>query len=301
MLTAIIAFLSLTIAVVWSIVFLPASILGIRVFKINGVIMKKFLKKVVHSSIWTNDEPDGWICGKGFIGFVHVVSGERNESKDLWLVCSKAFYEKNVQLKMEGQDENNKKITYWVREGCFWRLNYNSRQIPVPKFCVTDRQQIAINKITEIYERKGNAVVLLYGKPGGGKSMTAQYLCSEFLKTKKGVSLCKTHKPYEHGDNFESFYNRINPTEDCPLVLVFEEVDGLIWNLHCGKIEQRHHIPVQIKNKTDWDTFLDDFNENQMFYPHIILMMTTNKSPAFFDDLDPAYFRGNRLDATIEY
>jgi hypothetical protein len=299
MIAVVLAFASLTIAIIWSIVFLPASFLGIRVYKISGIRMKKFLKTVKHSSIWTNDEPEGWVCGKGFLGFVQVVTGERNESRDLWLVCTKRFYEKHIQQKDEMDEGKSNKITYWVREGSFWRLNYNSRQLATPKRAVREKQAEAISSIIAKYDELKHVVCLLHGKAGGGKSMTVQYLCAELLKTKKGIHLCDTHAPYEHGDNFDSFYNKINPSEDSPLVLVFEEVDGLILNLHTNKIEQRQHNPVQIKNKTDWNSFLDKFDRD--YYPHVILVMTTNKTATWFDDMDISYMREGRVDLKIEF
>lgn len=299
MISAILAFASTTIAIIWSIGFLLASPLGIRVNKVSGSRMKKFLKKVNHASIWTNDEPEGWVCGKWFIGFIQVVSSERNETRDLWIVSSKKFYEAKIQQKETDDEGKSNKITYWVREGNFWRLNYNSRQLGLPKRPVRDQQEMAIQQIIEMHKAKSHTVCLLHGKAGGGKSMTAQYLCAELLKTKKAVHFCDTHAPYEHGDNFDSFYNKINPTEDAPLVLVFEEVDGMVLNLHMGKVEQRQHNPVQIKNKTDWNCFLDKFDRE--IYPNVILIMTTNKSADWFDELDPSYMRAGRVDLKIEF
>lgn len=299
MISAILAFLSLTIAVVWSIVFLPASLFGIRVSKVTGSKMSKFLKKVAHSSIWTNDEPGGWICGKWFIGFVHVVSGERNETKELWIMTSKRFYETNIQQKEVSEDGKSNSIIYWTREGVFWNLRYNSRQLPLPKRPIREKQDIAVKRIIETFQDKNHAVCLLHGKAGGGKSMTAQYLCAELLKTKKAVNFCDTHAPHDHGDNFDAFYNKINPTEDSPLVLVFEEVDGMLLKVHMERVEQRHHIPVQIKTKTDWNCFLDKFDRE--IYPHVILIMTTNRTDRWFDELDVSYMREGRVDLKIPF
>lgn len=299
MISGILAFASMTIAIVWSIGFLLLSPLGIRVNKVTGLRIKKFLKKVNHASIWTNDEPEGWICGKLFIGFIQVVASERNESRDLWIVSSKKFYETNIQQKETDDDGKSNKITYWIREGSFWHLKYNSRQLALPKRPVRAQQMAVIEQIIEMYKEKSHVVCLLHGKAGGGKSMTVQYLCAELLKTKKQVHFCDAHAPYEHGDNFDSFYNKINPTDDAPLVLVFEEVDGMLLNLHCGKVEQRQHNPVQIKNKTDWNSFLDKFDRE--FYPNVILMMTTNKSASWFDELDVSYMREGRVNLKIEF
>jgi hypothetical protein len=299
MLATIITFFSMTIAVMWSLVFLPASILGIQLSKVTGFRMKKFLKKVKHSSIWTNDEPEGWICGKGFIGFIQSTSGEQNQSKDLWILCSKTFYQTDVQENEVAEDEKTNKITYWVREGSFWCLNYNSRQLNLPKKDIRLNQEKAITQIMEEYQKRNYAVCLLHGKAGGGKSMTAQYLCAELLKTNKNVHFCDTHSPYEPGDNFDYFYNKISPTEDSPLVLVFEEVDGMIMNLHMGKIEKHKHHPIQIKNKTDWNSFLDKFDRE--IYPHIIVIMTTNKTANWFDEMDNSYMREGRVNLKIEF
>lgn len=299
MLPVILTFLTFTIAVIWSLVFLPASFIGIRVNKVSGSRMKKFLKKVSHASIWTNDDPEGWICGKWFFGFVHVVSGERNETRDLWIISTKKFYEAHIQEKEVSKEGNTNSITYWTREGVFWNLRYNSRQLSLPKKTIREQQDVAVRQIIETFAAKKHTVCLLHGRAGGGKSMTAQYLCAELLKTKKAVNFCDTHAPYDHGDNFDSFYNKINPTEDSPLVLVFEEVDGVLSKVHYGQVEQRHHIPVQIKTKTDWNCFLDKFDRE--IYPNVILVMTTNKSAEWFDELDCSYMREGRVDLKIAF
>lgn len=288
----------MTIAVVWSLVFLPASLLGIRVNKVNGFRMKKFLKKVSHASIWTNDEPEGWISGKWFIGFIHVVASERSEIRDMWIISTNKFYESNIQQKEVDVNGKSESITYWVRHGPFWCLQYTSRPLALPKKEVRISQSSAIDKILATYETKKHAIVLLYGKAGGGKSMTGQFLCAQLLKTKKSVHFCDTHMPYENCDNFDTFYNKISPSEDCPLVIVFEEVDGMITTLHNKVVEQKH-FPIQIKNKTDWNSFLDKFDRE--IYPHVILLLTTNKSAQFFDELDPSYMREGRVDLKIEF
>ena len=298
MIPVIITFLSMTIAIVWSFVFLFASPLGIRVNKVSGFRMKKFLKKVSCASIWTNDEPEGWICGKWFIGFIHVAASERSEIRDLWIVSTKKFYESNIQQKEVDVDGKSKSITYWVRQGPFWNLQYTSRPLALPKKEVRDSQSSAIKQILATYEANTHVVALLHGKAGGGKSMTGQFLCAQLLKTKKSVHFCDTHMPYENCDNFDTFYNKISPTEDSPLVIVFEEVDGMVSNLHNKVVEQKH-FPIQIKNKTDWNSFLDKFDRE--IYPHVILLLTTNKSAQFFDELDPSYMREGRVDLKIEF
>ena len=299
MISVILTFLSMTITVVWSVVFLPVSLLGIRVNKVSGAKMKTFLKSVTHSSIWINDEPSGWICGKYYIGFVNVVIGDRWESKELWLVSTKKFYDASLQQKAVTSEGRSTKITYFYREGSFWRLNYACRQIATPKQTILPNQENVVAQIIAVLNTENHAVCLLHGSPGTGKSMVAQFLCAELLKTKKSVSFCNSHAPYEPCDNFNSFYAKVNPTEDAPLVVVFEEVDGLIGNLHCGKIVQGDQNPIQIKQKTDWNTFLDEFDRD--LFPHVVLLMTTNQSIEWFDALDPSYMRSGRVNLKIAF
>ena len=303
MLTFLLAFLSISATIIWSFIFLFFLPIGIRINKISGSRLKKFQKQIKHASIWSNDEPEGWVCGCWFLGYIHVVSNDHSESCDLWLISSNNFYKNKI---MEDKDQDSKEvtkdekhITYWFRQGVFWRLHYVARNIKLPIVPIMPIQQNAVDNIVKIYNEKNKTVCLLYGVAGTGKSMTAQYLCASLLKQYEQVHFCDTHIPYEHGDNFDSLYNKINPSKNTPLVIVLEEIDQVITNLHHGKITQHHHIPVQIKNKTDWNSFLDKFDRN--IYPYVIIIMTTNESIDFFDNLDRSYMRTGRVDLKLEF
>ena len=154
-------------------------------------------------------------------------------------------------------------------------------------------------RILEVFKKKLYAIVLLYGNAGTGKSMTAQFVCSELLKTYEGVTFIDTFNPSDPGDSFSSLYNQILPTSKNPLVILFEEVDILIDAMHHGKITQCANSPIQIKNKSDWNSFLDKFDRE--LYLHVIFIMTTNKSDTFLDSLDPSYMRKGRVDVKIQF
>ena len=308
MISGILAFVSFTLSIIWSVVFLPLSCLGVRVNKLEGSKMKKFIKNVTHSSIWAGDEPDGWICGKIYCGYIQTIVGNRSETKILWLVSGKRFYERVVNqnddddcdIESGGNLGKTKgKITHWFREGPYWNLNYSSRQHKVSDKIPMASQIRAIEEIIRLFNEKTFSVVLLYGRHGGGKSMTSQFLCKELLKTKKNIHFCDTHVPFECGDSFDAFYNRISPTEMSPLVVVFEEIDIVLNAIHSQTIEQGKHIPIQIRNKTDWNNFLDRFDRE--LYPHVILVMTTNKDMSYFDGLDESYMRAGRVNVKVKF
>lgn len=302
MLAAFIFLISTTFAIIWSILFLPLNFINLKIYKISGKRMNIFLKKVKLASIWTNDDPDGWIFGKYYVGYIHTVTGNQQsegETKDLYILCSNDFYKNNIELKETNEEGRSSNITYYEREGSYWRLMYNPRPINFPKKPIRENQAKAVKSILDIFNSKDYVISLLHGRAGTGKSMTAQYLCQELLNTKKSVSFVDSFNPFEYGDNFVNLYTRINPTQDKPLVLMLEEIDENIVKMHSGKIEQKLEMPIPIKNKSDWNSFLDKFDRE--LYPHIILIMTTNKNKEFFDELDPSYMRLGRVDIKIEF
>lgn len=305
MLYVLLFFLSATSAIIWSMVFLPLGYLNIKLRKLSGQRVKTFIKKVKIASIWTNNDPDGWICGKWYIGYIYSVTGgmqNGGDTKDLYLFCTDKFYKENIELKETSDLETTKptkKINYYEREGSFWRLTYTPRQINLPKKPAHALQITAVKTIIRKYNEVGYAVCLFYGNAGTGKSMTAQYLCMELLNTMREVAFVDSFNPFEHGDNFSSLYTQINPSADMPLVIMLEEIDGNIMLIHNGKVIQTEHMPVQIKNKADWNAFLDKFDRE--LYLHVILLMTTNKSECFFDELDPSYMRPGRVNLKFEF
>ncbi len=299
-----------TFAILWSITLLPLSFFGIKLYKITGNKLTKFLKNIKHSSILNNGEPDGWIIGYPFVGYIFTSKGEYQETKELCIFTSTNFYNKFIEVKENHSNDTNdndngngknNNITYWEREGTYWHLHYSSRDIVATPNILYENQKNAINKIIKNYKKKNNCIALLYGKSGCGKSMTAQYLCNEMLKDEdySNISLVDSFDPFEYGDNFSNLYNRINPTKTSPLVIVLEEIDIQLLNVHYEKIEKHKTFTVMIKNKTDWNTFFDKFDRK--LYPHVIIIMTTNKSASFFDELDVSYMRKGRVDKKIEF
>jgi hypothetical protein len=119
------------------------------------------------------------------------------------------------------------------------------------------------------------------------------------LETSKEVCFVDSFNPFEQGDNFASLYTMVNPSSDRPLIIILEEIDCNISKMHSGLIQINKYIPTQIKTKTDWNGFLDKFDRG--LYPNVIIIMTTNKSISYFDELDPSYLRKGRVDLKIKF
>src|SRR5207253_2410237 len=100
------------------------------------------------------------------------------------------------------------------------------------------------------------------------------------------------------GDNIDLIYNTVCPSEDKPLIIVFEEADIMITAVHNNLIEKHKHISIQVSNKTTFDTFFDSIDRG--IYPYLILVMTSNKSDGYINSMDKSYLREGRTNLRIE-
>jgi hypothetical protein len=101
--------------------------MGVRLYRIQGTKMQTFIKKVKHSSIWSNGIPDGWICGWPFIGYINsTINSHGGVSKELYLLISTSFFKKQID---DINIKDEKSITFYEREGNFWRLEYTNRRL----------------------------------------------------------------------------------------------------------------------------------------------------------------------------
>lgn len=188
-------------------------------------------------------------------------------------------------------------IKYYYRRGTYSWLCYNQRK--VTNRCLTnptEEQSCVIDQIIKLYKESitKSCVIYLYGKPGTGKSSIPYFLASG--EKYKG-QICKTFNPTEPGDTLDLLYIRADPTKKKPLIINLEEVDIIIKNVHNQTIPQHKDIPTLMKNKSDWNTFMDDFN---VLYPFTILIMTSNVSKECIDSIDESYLREGRINACFE-
>jgi hypothetical protein len=107
-----------------------------------------------------------------------------------------------------------------------------------------------------------------------------------------------TFNPTQPGDKFNTIYIKSSPKKDKPLIVILEEADILLSNIHSNSIEIHRDIPIQITNKIQWNMFFDRFD--RQLYPHVIFIMTSNKSISYFEELDSSYMRTGRVNCKFE-
>jgi hypothetical protein len=295
---------SASVGIIWSLPTLLLAVFGISLNRLTGAKATSFLSKnVAYSSIRTNDDPSGWICGRWFVGYVYESDGQQGApKKDLFVLttnrCFKRLTVGVAEIGIDGSEK--KKIDFLEREGLFWHLSYPSRAIDPPTNIPWGEQKRAIANIIQDFTHTGYSTVLLVGEPGSGKSMIPLQICRELLETCDKVTLVDTWNPTEPGDFFGAIYNKVNPTVKKPLVVVLEEVDGMIGQMHRNeiKINTSTPMPIQIKTKTDWNQFLDRFDRKM--YQGVVLCLTSNKPLSWFDSLDSSYTRAGRVNLRCE-
>lgn len=306
MITEFLLFLSSMLGITWSLIFLVSGLFGISIYKVSGQKMQAFLKDVKIASIWNNDEPEGWLLGYWYIGYIHKSQGSRGDTtSELLILCRKTFYNINIAKTEDVEDADittpvrkSKKFTFYEREGnAYWNLYYISRKITCTQLEPRHYQQSVITKLHHEFMQRSYVVALLYGEPGKGKSMIpyflAKYMLENAIHKYNKVSLIDTFNPSQPGEKFSTLYMKVSPTKDSPLIVVIEEVDIMMMKIHTNTIVAHRDIPTQITNKIEWNMFLDRFDRE--LYPHVFIIMTTNKSDLYFDELDPSYMRPGRV------
>ena len=265
----------------------------------NTLIKKLDVKR---STFIQNDKPFGFFYGKWFIGYIcsQESSTQQNNGQVMYIVLRRAHFEtikkcSEVEIGDNGEQVDQKIIKIRERRGNPWWWEYTERQYNATKYLQKeprDYQSEIIKDMLSIVDSKASksGTFFLYGEPGTGKSLLTLLLAKQI-----GAYYCDSWKPTDPGDTLSRVYSAISPDEEKPLVLVLEECDKILFDVLDGKIVQHKHILIQVREKSDWNGMLDKVTDLG-FYPHTILILTSNVYLDKINERDKSLLRKGRID-----
>lgn len=297
-------------AVPWVAVFMLTQLFGVRLYTLcDKETCQRVQRRLVRSShVADGGRGYGISVGRWYYASVSVTRCEDGDRYEVWMIASAASFERltaeePVAAVADGAEKGSRdtqsvghggppptsSLTVMERTGSYYNTWWRKRRIPCPSEPRAD-QVAVIDHIVAHQKRVGHTVALLHGPPGTGKSMIGVLLAARLSGT-----YCNTLRPWQPGDTLAGLYEEAEPTAEKPLVVVFDEVDSAIVAIHAG-VPPHKALPILTGDKPGWNRFLDEIGRGM--YPHLVLLLTTNRTPEFIRGLDPSYIREGRVDAT---
>jgi hypothetical protein len=304
----------------WNILFLYTKKYGIRCYSLRKKEeCKRIQKKVGNntSHMTDNNKGYGYAIGYWYIMNIEINVEDGMENYKISLIATEESYKnliKDVDDDDDDDDESDdecntintnqedtslmkvvkskKNINIWQRLGSHNNRWYRKRTIKVPKLIPLPHQQPIVKEIVDHYDENKHTVVFLHGPPGSGKSIIGILLTNYYSS-----SYCESLQLWKPGDTFDNLYSEVDPTEDKPLIILLNEIDIGLIEITKG-IPDHKNIDISIQNKTGWNNLFDSIHLGM--YPNVIIILTSNKTPKFINDLDPSYLRDERIDISHE-
>jgi hypothetical protein len=248
----------------------------------------KISKKIEHSAMRSEQyDPAGFFFGYVYCGYITEINPEGVQT--LYCVCSPNQFGKFTNNDSAKLGEKCIKL-YTRTGGNYYHIRYKSNNFTCSNFVPRNNQNEILEDVVSYYKNNNRCVLMLTGEPGTGKSFMGILIAKEL-----NGSICKTYKPSEPGDCLRNLYDTVKPTEASPLIVMIDEFDLVIDMIHKKEIECHETIPIEVRNKTAWNTILDDINLN--IYPFIIVVLTSNLDKmTIINTYEQSYIRPGRVD-----
>lgn len=188
-------------------------------------------------------------------------------------------------------DEEGNDINYLYKSNAEYSgyNRYSCRIIKVPNNNSFNHTQNELFKeIMEFYNKNKYAKVFISGDINTGKSYF-----SYILARKLNCYLCDSFDPTEPAEDISNLYSSKKLLGNKPLIILIDEVDIMIKNIHKNEIPKHKYYPIPIRDKPTWNSFLDKIDYG--LYPNLILIMTSNSKKRDIDSLDTSYLREGRI------
>ena len=245
----------------------------------------------------------GYFIGMACCGYLDTLD-RYEDSERIHIMTTSNYYKKITKEKeVEGifrndiampQPDNSRstsKIRVYNRNGTYKRFYYDHINLNLGSINPLGQQGEIIDNISDIYDKNKRATIFIHGVSYAGKSSIGYLLAKKY-----NGRFCHSFNPTDAGDYITYIINIMNSDNDndVPIIIVLEESDIIINDIHSGSVKINKEVPTSVYNKSTWSTFLDDM----IFYKNVILILTSNKSKEEIDKLDSAYLRKGRIHAS---
>lgn len=291
----------------WEFIFLITQLFGVRMYTIRDKEDCKRIQKRIgknSSHLADGNKGYGYAVGFWYLMSISIENSDNGDRYSIWLIATDASYANlmkdkesvtavdGAKLDDESAPVEKTALKVYDRAGSFYNNYFKKREIAINSMKPRPEQEAIIESIRKLHVKQEHSVVFLHGPPGSGKSLVGILLANSY----KG-SYCNTLKPWQPGDTIANLYADVEPTAEAPLILAFDEFDGALIKIHSG-IEPHKNLPIQVADKAGWNQMLDEIQRGM--YPHLILLLTSNRGPEFINALDTSYIRKGRVDLIME-
>lgn len=291
----------------WSLLMLPLSALGIKVYQLRDrETCTRVQKRLAFGTHTTEDGlAQGYSVGRWYVAHCNTNRGP-HDAFSVWLVATEGSYKALSQETVTEPYEDGaadgtfvkaacssapSSLQIYERSGSLASCWYRKRLVPLQKMQPRPAQQQILDAILSLYRRQRHAVAYVYGPAGTGKSMLGPFLANAL-----GANFCNTLRPWEPGCSLADLYLDSDASEKMPLVLAMDEIDCALIQIHAG-IPAHKAIPIAVRDKSGWNRLFDEVSRGM--FPFLVILLTSNKCAAFVNDLDPSYLRPGRVDLTV--
>ena len=285
-----------SLSIFWTLLIIPFMCFGYSLYNVtDSTTITCISKHIIYSTIRNEDDhPSGLFFGYYYVGYI-----SERVNKDLprllYCLATQQMFKKITTKKgilsatSEDAEDCNMVISLITLKGNYYCRYSNKREIECSNYIPKQNQEYVIDNIIEFYNTNCVCVTMICGAPGIGKSIIGLLLAKKL----KG-SFCKMYNPTIPGDTLEHIYDNAQVSKTNPLILLIDEFDVILDRFHNNKIIMHADMPIEVYNKTTWNSLLDDINLK--LYPHLIIVLTSNLSnDEICAKYDKSYIREGRV------